>query len=90
MVTAGATANTTEENSRASRESGSVCSHSHGESIGFLTSSEMSVSPRVDPNAPPPEIATSEMSSNPPVLVACRATLHTSWRDAVGRRELWR
>jgi len=34
MVTAGATGNTTEENSRASRESGLLCSHSHGESIG--------------------------------------------------------
>jgi len=33
MVTAGATANTIERNSRASRESGLVCSHSHGESI---------------------------------------------------------
>jgi len=33
MVTAGATANTTEGNSRASRESGLLCSHSHGESI---------------------------------------------------------
>jgi len=35
MVTAGATANTTEENSRASRESGLLCSHSHGESIAL-------------------------------------------------------
>ena len=35
MVTAGATANTTEGNSRASRESGLLCSHSHGESIGL-------------------------------------------------------
>ena len=34
MVTAGATANTTVKNSRASRESGLLCSHSHGESIG--------------------------------------------------------
>jgi len=34
MVTAGATANTTVKNSRASRESGFLCSHSHGESIG--------------------------------------------------------
>jgi len=33
MVTAGATANTTEGNSRASRESGLLCSHSHGESM---------------------------------------------------------
>ena len=33
MVTAGATANTTEGNRRASRESGLLCSHSHGESI---------------------------------------------------------
>jgi len=33
MVTAGGTANATEENSRASRESGLLCSHSHGESI---------------------------------------------------------
>jgi len=33
MVTAGATADTTEGNSRASRESGLLCSHSHGESI---------------------------------------------------------
>ena len=33
MVTAGATANTTVKNSRASRESGLLCSHSHGESI---------------------------------------------------------
>ena len=33
MVTAGATANTTEGNSRASRESGLLCSHSHGQSI---------------------------------------------------------
>jgi len=33
MATAGATAITTEENSRASRESGLLCSHSHGESI---------------------------------------------------------
>ena len=33
MVTAGATANTTEGNSRASRKSGLVSSHSHGESI---------------------------------------------------------
>jgi len=33
MVTAGATASTTEGNSRASRESGLLCSHSHGESI---------------------------------------------------------
>jgi len=33
MVTAGATANTTVENSRASRESGLLSSHSHGESI---------------------------------------------------------
>jgi len=33
MVTAGATANTTEGNSRASRESGLLRSHSHGESI---------------------------------------------------------
>jgi len=36
MVTAGATANTTEGNSRASRESGTLCSHSHGESIDTL------------------------------------------------------
>jgi len=35
MVTAGATANTTEGNSCASRESGLLCSHSQGESIGF-------------------------------------------------------
>jgi len=35
MVTAGATANTTEGNSRASRESGLLCSHSHGESIAL-------------------------------------------------------
>ena len=34
MVTAGATANTTVKNSRASRESGLLCSHSHGEYIG--------------------------------------------------------
>jgi len=33
MATAGATANTTEDTSRASRESGMLCSHSHGESI---------------------------------------------------------
>jgi len=33
MVAAGATANTTVKNSRASRESGLLCSHSHGESI---------------------------------------------------------
>jgi len=33
MVTAGATANTTVKNSHASRESGLLCSHSHGESI---------------------------------------------------------
>ena len=33
MVIAGATANTTEGNSRASRESGVLCSHSHEESI---------------------------------------------------------
>jgi len=33
MVTAGATANTTEGNSRASRESGLLYSHSHGKSI---------------------------------------------------------
>jgi len=33
MVTAGATANTTVKKSRASRESGLLCSHSHGESI---------------------------------------------------------
>ena len=33
MVTAGATANTTVKNSCASRESGLLCSHSHGESI---------------------------------------------------------
>ena len=36
MVTAGATANTTEGNGRASREFGLLCSHSHGESIGSL------------------------------------------------------
>jgi len=35
MVTAGATANTTEENGRASRDSGLLCSHSHGESIAI-------------------------------------------------------
>jgi len=34
MVTADATANTTEGNSRACRELGLLCSHSHGESIG--------------------------------------------------------
>jgi len=33
IVTAGATANTTEGNSRASRESGLLCSYSHGGSI---------------------------------------------------------
>jgi len=33
VVTAGATANTTVKNIRASRESGLLCSHSHGESI---------------------------------------------------------
>jgi len=33
MVTAGATANTTMKNGCASRESGLLCSHSHGESI---------------------------------------------------------
>jgi len=33
MVAAGATANTTVKNSRASRESGLLCSQSHGESI---------------------------------------------------------
>jgi len=33
MITAGATANTTEGDSWASRESGLLCSHSHGESI---------------------------------------------------------
>jgi len=37
MVTAGATANTTEGNSRASRESGLLCSHSHWESIDMHT-----------------------------------------------------
>jgi len=36
MVTAGATANTTEGNSRASKESDLLCSHSHGESIGLI------------------------------------------------------
>ena len=36
MVAAGATANTTEGNSRASRESGVLCSHSHGESIATV------------------------------------------------------
>jgi len=45
MVTAGATANTTEGNSRASRESGLLCSHSHGESIVGLGDE---VSERVD------------------------------------------
>jgi len=35
MVTAGATATTTEGNSSASRESGLLCSHSHGESIAM-------------------------------------------------------
>ena len=33
MVTAGATASNTKGNSRASRESGLLCSYSHGESI---------------------------------------------------------
>jgi len=33
VASAGATANTTVKNSRASRESGLLCSHSHGESI---------------------------------------------------------
>jgi len=37
MVTAGATANTTVKNSRASRESGLLCSHSHGEFIDRYT-----------------------------------------------------
>ena len=35
MVTAGATANTMEGNSRASKESGSLCSYSHGASIAL-------------------------------------------------------
>ena len=35
MVTAGAIANTTVRNSRASRESRLFCSHSHGESIAI-------------------------------------------------------
>jgi len=35
MVTACATANITEGYSRSSRESGLLCSHSHGESIGL-------------------------------------------------------
>jgi len=48
MVTAGATANTTEENSRASRESGLLYSHSHGESIAFLVAR---VNPRVGPKS---------------------------------------
>jgi len=34
MVTAGATANISEGTSRAAKESGLLCSHSHGESIG--------------------------------------------------------
>jgi len=33
VVKTGATANTTEGNTRASRESGVLCSHSHGESV---------------------------------------------------------
>jgi len=37
MVTAGATANTTEGNSHASRESGLVCSYSHGEYIASFS-----------------------------------------------------
>ena len=39
MATVGATDNTTVGNSRAYRESGLVCSHSHGESIGLSTQS---------------------------------------------------
>jgi len=42
MFTAGVTANTTEGNSRASRESGLLCSHSHGESIAFTPLSSLS------------------------------------------------
>jgi len=38
IVTTGATANTREGNSRASRESGLLCSHSHGEYIDTLIS----------------------------------------------------
>jgi len=36
MATAGTTAEITEGNSCASRESGLLCSHSHGESIAFF------------------------------------------------------
>jgi len=37
MVRAGVTANTTEENSRVSRESRLLCSHSHGESFAMAS-----------------------------------------------------
>jgi len=37
MVTAGATADTTEGNSRASRESGLLCSHAYRQSIEMLS-----------------------------------------------------
>ena len=46
LVTAGETANTTVKNSRASRESGLWCSHSHGESIAAGPSPAPQRSPR--------------------------------------------
>jgi len=61
MVTAGATANTTEENSRASRESrllrahshGEVCVHSHGEVFVFAVLTLRGQS-RIRYSLPPP------------------------------------
>jgi len=47
MVTAGATANTTVKNGRASRESGLLCSHSRGESIAPHRPSPLSVAASV-------------------------------------------
>ena len=46
MVTAGATANTTEGNGRASRESGLLCSHSQGESIALASRDKTRIAPQ--------------------------------------------
>ena len=54
MVIAGATANTTEGDNRASRESGLLCSHSHAESIAIYPSGARRL--RRPVRRPPPKL----------------------------------
>jgi len=94
MVTAGVTANTTEGNSRAPRESGLLCSHSHRESIDTQRSSfQFQISVRQPiyvhgwVGAPVRDRWTLRYSHHPPPLGLTR--VRRSAAAAAGRKPSW-